>query len=69
MHRRETLELNSVLQDIQDNILEDTICKALSLTVQGVVPKDLDACHRMSNRDWVKIKTLKIKIIWETFCE
>ena len=69
MHRRETLELNSVPQDIQDNILEDTICKALSLTVQGVVPKDLHACHRMSNRDWVKIKTLKIKIIWETFCE
>ena len=43
--RRETLELNSVPQDIHNNVLEDTICKALSLTGQEVVPKDLHACH------------------------
>ena len=91
-HRRETLELNPVSQDIHDNVLEDTICKALSLTGQEVVPEDLHACHRMSNRDRVIVKfkdrklkhnvqikrknlhtkifrTVKIKILWKTFCE
>ena len=62
-HRRETLELNPVSQDIHDNVLEDTICKALSLTGQEVVPEDLHACHRMSNRDRVivKFKDRKLK--------
>ena len=62
-HRRETLELNPVPQDIHDNVLEDTICKALSLTGQEVVPEDLHACHRMSNRDRVivKFKDRKLK--------
>ena len=55
-HRRETLELNPVPQDIHDNVLENTICKALSLTGQEVVPEDLHACHRMSNRDRVIVK-------------
>ena len=43
-------------QDIHDNVLEDTICKAFSLTGQEVVPEDLHACHRMSNRDRVIVK-------------
>ena len=62
-HRRETLELNPVPQDIHDNVLEDTICKALSLTDQEVVPEDIHACHRMSNRDRVivKFKDRKLK--------
>ena len=46
-HRRETLELNPVPQDIHDSVLEDAICKALLLTGQEVVPEDLHACHRM----------------------
>ena len=59
----ETLELNPVPQYIHDNLLEDTICKTLSLTGQEVVPKDLHACHRMSNRDRViaKFKDRKLK--------
>ena len=38
-HRRETLGLQPVTQDIHNNVLEDTICKALSLTGQEVVLK------------------------------
>ena len=62
-HRKETLVLNPVPQDIHDNVLEDIICKALSLTGQEVVPEDLHASHRMSNRDRVivKFKDKKLK--------
>ena len=51
-HRRETLELNPVPQDIHDNVLENTICKALSLTGQEAVPED---------RVIVKFKDRKLK--------
>ena len=63
-HRRETLELKPVHQEIHDNVLEDIVCKALSLTDQEVVPEDLHACHRMSNRDRVivKFKDRKLKL-------
>ena len=62
-HRRETLELNPVPQHIHGNVLEDTICKALSLTGQQVVPEDLHACHQMSNHDRVivEFKDRKLK--------
>ena len=51
-----------IQEDIQD-ILEDTICKAFSLTCQEVVPEDLHACHQMSNHDRVivKFKDSKLK--------
>ena len=52
-HRRETLKLSPVPQDIHNNVLEDTICKALSLTGRDVVPKDLHAYHQMSDHDSV----------------
>ena len=55
-HRKETLELNPMPQDIHNKVLEDTICKALLLTGQEVVPKDLHVCHRMSNHDRVIVK-------------
>ena len=55
-HGRGTLELNPVPQDIHDNVLEDTIYKALSLTGPEVVPEALHACHRMSNCDRVIVK-------------
>ena len=35
-HRRETLEINPVPSAIQDNVLEETVCQALSLT--GMCP-------------------------------
>ena len=62
-HRRETLELNPVTQDIHDIVLEDIIRKTLLLTGQEIVPEDLHACHRMLNRDRVivKFKDRKLK--------
>ena len=60
--RKETLELNPMPQDIHNNVLEDTICKALSLTGQEVVPKDLHVCHRMSNHDRVIVKLKNRKL-------
>ena len=60
--RRETLVLNPVPADITEDVLEENICKALSLTV-NVVPNDLHACHRVNRTDRVifKFKCLKQK--------
>ena len=41
--RRETIELNPVPADSTEDILEEKICKALSLTGVNVVPNDLHA--------------------------
>ena len=54
--RRETIELNPVLAEIHQDVLEDSICKALSLTGVNVVPEDLQACHRMKSLDRVIVK-------------
>ena len=42
--------------DITDDVLEENICKALSLTGVNVVPNDLHACHRMKRTDRVIVK-------------
>ena len=59
--RRETIELNPVPAEIHEDALEDSICKALSLTEVNVVPEDLQACHRIkrSHRVIVKFKCRK----------
>ena len=49
--RRETTELNPVPAEIHEDVLEDSICKALSLTGVNVVPEDLQACHRMKRSE------------------
>ena len=41
--RRETIELNPVFPGITEDILEENICKALSLTGVNVVPNGLHA--------------------------
>ena len=61
-HRGETLELNPVPQDIQDDVREDTICKALSLTGQEIVPEYLYGRHQMLNRDRVIVKSKDRKL-------
>ena len=33
--------------EIHEDILEESVCKALSLIGVNVVPEDLNACHRM----------------------
>ena len=61
--RRETIELNSVPADITEDVLEENICKAFSLTRVNVIPNELHACHRMkrSDRMIVKFKCRKQK--------
>ena len=54
--RRETIELNPVPSDITEDVLEENICKALSLNGVNVVPNDLHACHRMKRTDRVIVK-------------
>ena len=46
-NRRETLEINPVPSDIANDILEQSVCQALSLTGTSVELDDLQACHRM----------------------
>ena len=46
-NRRETLEINPVPSDIADDVLEQSVCQALSLTGTSVEPDDLQTCHRM----------------------
>ena len=54
--RRETIEVNPVPAEIQVDVLEASVCKALSLTGVAVAPEDLHACHRMKRSDRVIIK-------------
>ena len=50
-NRRETTEVNPVPAEIQDDVLEARICKALSLTGVNIAPEDLHAWHRMKRWD------------------
>ena len=54
--RRETIELNPAPVKIHEDVLEESICKALPLTGVNVVPEDLQACHRMKRSDRVIVK-------------
>ena len=54
--RRETIELNPVPAEIHEDVLEESICKALSLAGVNVFPGDLQACHRMKRSDRVIVK-------------
>ena len=54
-NRRETLEINPVPSDIADDVLEQSVCQALSLTGTSVEPDDLQACHRMRKKDCIII--------------
>ena len=42
--------------DITEDVLEENICKTLSLTGVNVVPNDLHSCHQMKRTDRVVIK-------------
>ena len=49
--RRETIEINLIPQSIPNT--ENKLSQALSLTGTTVTPKDLQACHRMKNKERV----------------
>ena len=42
--------------DIADDVLEQSVCQALSLTGISVEPDELQACHRIGKKDQVIIK-------------
>ena len=55
-HRIKKLEINPVPSAIQDNVLEKTVCRALSLTEINVSPDELHSCHRLNKKDRVVVK-------------
>ena len=55
-HRRETLEINPVPLTIQDNVLEETLRHAFSLTGINMSPDQVHAFHRLNKKDRVIIK-------------
>ena len=55
-HRRETLEINPAPSAIQDNVLEEKVCQALSLTGINVSPDELHSCHRLNKKYRVIVK-------------
>ena len=54
--RIETIEVNLVLAEMQDDVLEPSVCKALSLTRVNVTPEYLHVCHKTKRSDGVIIK-------------
>ena len=50
------MEINPVPTSIDDDVLENSVCRALSLTGHEVKPDDLQACHRLKKKDTVIIK-------------
>ena len=60
-HKRDTLENNPVPLGIQDNVLEETVCKAFSLTGINMFPDELHSCHWVNKKDQVigKLKCRK----------
>ena len=55
---RESLEVNPVSGTIGDDLLESSVCRALSLTCHEVKPDDLQACHRLKKKDTVIISNV-----------
>ena len=55
-HRRETLEVNPVTENLEDKILEENVYKALSLTGVNVTPEQLHLFHRLKIRNHIIIK-------------
>ena len=54
--RRETIEINPILQSIPNTDLESKVCLVLSLTGTTVTPDDPQAFHRMKNKEKVIVK-------------
>ena len=49
-HRRESLEINPVPASIGDDVLENSVCRALSLTGHEVKSDDLQPCHCLKKK-------------------
>ena len=55
-HWRKPLEVNPVPRDIGDNVLEETIWRAISLTGHEATLDDLHACHWLEKKDRISLK-------------
>ena len=55
-HRLESLEINPVSASINDDVLENSVCRAFAGHCYEVKPDDLQACHRMKKKETVIIK-------------
>ena len=55
-HRRETIEINAVPESLEDKILEENVCKALSVTGVDVTPEQLHSCHHLKKRNCVIVR-------------
>ena len=53
---RESLEVNPVPGTIGDDLLESSVCRALSLTGHEVKPDDLQACRRLKKKGTLIVK-------------
>ena len=51
IRRRETIDLNPVSAEIYEDVLEESVCKVLSLRGINVFPEDFHVCHRMKRTD------------------
>ena len=51
IRRRETTDLNPVSAEIYEDVLQESVCKVLSLIGVNVFPEDLHVCHRMKRTD------------------
>ena len=68
-HRRETLEINPVPSAIQNNVLGEAVCQALSLTGINLFPDELHLWQWLSKKDRgivkFKIKKHKQKVLFD----
>ena len=55
-HRHESEEINPVPASIGDDVLENCVCRALSLTGYEVKLDDLQACHLLKKKVTVMVK-------------
>ena len=55
-HHLESLEINPVSASINDDVLENSVCRGFAGHCHELKPDDLQACHHMKKKDTVIIK-------------
>ena len=48
--RREMIQISPIPLAIGDDVLEQSICDALSLTGELVTPSDIESCHKLKDK-------------------
>ena len=60
--RRECLEISGIPSSVNDNDLEDVVCKAITKAGVEVSDKDIEDCHRVGKRGTTIVKFCKRKV-------